>query len=322
LDTVHDLTVSTNQGALLHALEHVLACPACQGSLALSFEGAELRCGGCAATYPVIDGIPVFLAGVEIPQEDERRFRDAVSNGCPEGDRQEILAVIARYHCIPVMRRAASAFRAGVRPTEWILDIGVGWGWHWEASGPGAPVLGIDMSLQGLRVARRLLGSESRVVLVCADAGNLPVKPASITGVWSVQTFQHFPDAVLDRVVAGLDRVLRDEFVLQVHNYHRALLHRIAYWLAGRPLPRRSRAGALELRRWTPQEWLAAWHGLHRPSRTQRVGYSELFFHPDLDLKPRRYPLRLERFIAERLPRLAAAIARQAHVRIEGHRAS
>jgi hypothetical protein len=37
-----------------------LACPACQGELALA--GGAIRCRGCGRSYPLIDGIPVLIA--------------------------------------------------------------------------------------------------------------------------------------------------------------------------------------------------------------------------------------------------------------------
>jgi hypothetical protein len=40
-----------------------LACPACQG--ALSFEEARLLCTACGCAYPIVDGIPVLIAGRE-----------------------------------------------------------------------------------------------------------------------------------------------------------------------------------------------------------------------------------------------------------------
>lgn len=38
-----------------------LACPACRGGLLLV--GPALKCAGCGRAYPVIDGIPVLIAG-------------------------------------------------------------------------------------------------------------------------------------------------------------------------------------------------------------------------------------------------------------------
>ena len=40
-----------------------LACPACLGDL--RFVEARLVCAGCGRSYPVVDGIPVLIAGRE-----------------------------------------------------------------------------------------------------------------------------------------------------------------------------------------------------------------------------------------------------------------
>jgi uncharacterized protein YbaR (Trm112 family) len=40
-----------------------LACPACQGDLRL--EEARLVCASCSRAYPIVDGIPVLIAGRE-----------------------------------------------------------------------------------------------------------------------------------------------------------------------------------------------------------------------------------------------------------------
>jgi uncharacterized protein YbaR (Trm112 family) len=40
-----------------------LACPACLGTLRL--EDARLLCAACRRSYPIVDGIPVLIAGPE-----------------------------------------------------------------------------------------------------------------------------------------------------------------------------------------------------------------------------------------------------------------
>ena len=44
-----------------------LACPACLGELRL--DGDRLVCAGCGRSYPIVDGIPVLIAG----RSDETR---------------------------------------------------------------------------------------------------------------------------------------------------------------------------------------------------------------------------------------------------------
>lgn len=40
-------------------VREVLRCPACHGEL--TDAGEALTCVGCAASYPVVDGVPVLL---------------------------------------------------------------------------------------------------------------------------------------------------------------------------------------------------------------------------------------------------------------------
>ncbi len=43
-----------------------LACPACLGELRL--EETRLLCAACRRAYPIVDGIPVLIAGRENPE--------------------------------------------------------------------------------------------------------------------------------------------------------------------------------------------------------------------------------------------------------------
>lgn len=213
------------------------------------------------------------------------------------------------------MRARVARFAARLARRPWILDLGVGWGWHWEDVGHDIGVIGIDMSLRSLHLARGLLAKRPDIVLVCADAAQLPLRKASIAGVWSIQVFQHLPAEVFERAKAELERVLTDKFVLELCNLNPAWVNRASYRLVGRRLHRTGHGGKLELNRLSGAEWLDRLRDF-RPTVTRSTDYSELFFHPELRLRPRPYPLKLEDFVASRMPMLAAATARQVHVRL------
>jgi hypothetical protein len=57
---------SSHSFALVPSVLNLLACPACQGGLRL--EEVRLLCAECGRAYPIVDGIPVLIAGREIPQ--------------------------------------------------------------------------------------------------------------------------------------------------------------------------------------------------------------------------------------------------------------
>jgi Uncharacterized conserved protein len=50
-------------------LLEILACPACQGALALENTPHGLHCPACALLYPVVDGIPLLLKEEAVPLE-------------------------------------------------------------------------------------------------------------------------------------------------------------------------------------------------------------------------------------------------------------
>ncbi len=47
----------------------ILACPKCKGPLALSADGAWLRCEACRLRYRIDDGIPILLLEEALPDE-------------------------------------------------------------------------------------------------------------------------------------------------------------------------------------------------------------------------------------------------------------
>ena len=303
---------------LQQVVEEVLACPYCHGPLLLAREADRIYCSACHAVYRISEGIPIFLQGGSIAQEQEKRFRDVLASKHEKSDAEALWEVVGCHHCIPIMRRHAENFRDQFKPGQWILDLGIGYGWHWVGQDLAAKILGVDMSLGNLKLARTYLdGRDGGVILVCADAAALPIRQGVISGVWSVQAFQHFSQAVLKSAQAELERVLMDEFLVKIYNLNPAWMHRILYRLVGKQMHFRGKTGEMELNCLSAKEWSDVW----RKFRDGRVkishGYSELFFHPSLRLRPRRYPVRLEYALADYVPKLVALFARQAQVRVE-----
>lgn len=216
------------------------------------------------------------------------------------------------------MRKRAGEFYRRFDSSQWVLDLGVGYGWYWAGASGVAKIIGIDMSMGNLRLAKKLLSAEgTKVLLVCSDAAALPIRNHRISGVWSVQVLQHFPQVVLAAVQEELDRVLSDEFFLEIHNLNPAVLYRLAHFVAGQSFCRRGHMGSMERNCYTMKEWNELWR-FFRKGRVETSGsYSELFFHPDLHLCVRPYPLLLEECFARLVPKFAALFARQVQVRIE-----
>jgi uncharacterized protein YbaR (Trm112 family) len=54
---------SSRASALDPSVINQLACPACLGELRI--EETRLLCAACGRAYPIVDGIPVLIAGRE-----------------------------------------------------------------------------------------------------------------------------------------------------------------------------------------------------------------------------------------------------------------
>lgn len=309
-----------NLRSLPQAIEEVLACPACKSHLSREDGGLTLKCCACRQSFPVFEGIPILLIGKTAAQEEERQWRDRLAAQHGKQDVAALMETIGRHHCIPLMRQRAAEFHQRFKADQWILDIGPGWGWHWANLAPGARVLGVDMSLHSLLIAQRLLRPGDPVVLVCADAANLPIRAGTISGGWSVQVFQHFPPEILRRVQDELERVLKDDFEMEIYNLNLPWLHRLIYPLFGKRLHRTGKEGEMMFNRYPAREWTAIWRKFRNGAPIITHRYSELFFHPEFHLRPDRYPLGLEDFLATRAPGLAALFARQLGLHLEAGR--
>lgn len=301
---------------LRRAVEEVLCCPACAGDLALRDGLSGIACRICRRDFGIVEGIPVLLTQGATSQDEERHFRDTYAARYLETDVDSILRDVARHHAFTMMGGMARDFRALFGATSWILDIGVGYGWHWRQADAGATVLGVDMSLGNLRLLRRLAGDGAPIVPLCCDVASLPLKDRSVSGAWSVQTLDLLPPPVLAAAFDQLDRVLRDEFMIETHTLNPAPVHRAIYRMLGKRFHRIGKAAHMELHRRSAREWTALWAPFRDGATEITAGYSELFFHPDLRLRPTRYPIELERAVAAYAPSLASLFARQVRMKI------
>jgi hypothetical protein len=228
----------------------------------------------------------------------------------------EIMQEVSRHHCRAIMSRQAAEFRARFSEDEWVIDIGGGTGWYWRGT-RGAKILLADFSRESLQVASTLLRREDRVLPLHCDASALPLRAGTMSGVWSVQVFQHLPPAILAAVLAELRRTLQPDFGAKIFNLNPAWLLRAAYRLAGRKYHRTGDLHGVLLDCLDRDEWrhrLAPWLSAVAAPRVS-AGFSELFFHPPLRLTPEPYPVTLERVITA-WNGLAELFARQVHIEV------
>jgi len=192
----------------------VLRCPRCTASF--SERDGSLRCEGCGATVPVVDGIPRFVAAENYAASfgfQWNRFRQTQLDSCSG-------APISRDRFFRQTGWSEAAL-AGRR----VLDVGCGAGRFAEvALRAGATVVAVDYST-AVDACRANL-PHPNLHVVQADIYALPFAPASFDYVYSLGVVQHTPD--VERAVKALAAPLKagGELVVDVYQKHwRAWLH-------------------------------------------------------------------------------------------------
>ena len=249
----------------------LLACP--RDAQPLEQRDGRLVCPA-GHTYAIVDGIPVLLRDdVEqthwVADESLASARGgtpaadppARPEPSPEAESREggidpyvqawigatggimYASVINRLHAypIPVLPHAPGGGRT-------LLDIGCNWGrWTIAAARRGYRAIGVDPSLQALRVARRVcrqLGVDAD--FVAGDARYLPFRGGSVDTAFSYSVLQHFSKDDARAAVAEIGRVLKrdGDALVQMPNrfglrclYHQArrgfrepILFQVRYW--------------------------------------------------------------------------------------------
>jgi SAM-dependent methyltransferase len=187
-----------------NSLAALLRCPDCGTPLALDADEAA-----CANGHrrPVVDGIPVLVDEAAIAADPQyahqRDYFDA------EFSQYETYALDPWR--VSYLQRLAEADALGGDGAP-LVDVAVGGSGYTviEAARAGRPAIGCDLSLEGLRAAKRFAEAEGvgdRVLFVCCSAEALPLADASVDVALAIAILEHVPadGAALDE----LARVLR-----------------------------------------------------------------------------------------------------------------
>ena len=98
-----------------------------------------------------------------------------------------------------------------------------------QRRGASPMTIGVDEAYDLLPAARRSLSHA-----VCANAGALPFRDASVDVVVCSQLLHHFPDSDLDPLLRELNRVARSRVVIA--DLRRSWIAAAGFWLASFPL--------------------------------------------------------------------------------------
>lgn len=184
----------------------------------------EAVCSTCGARYRVVEGILDLRAEAdEAPPLSEV---EAFILDHPDWETEALLAERFRASGHPLAdyyatynRDAAREQRMGTlfagayesqQERAVLLDIGCGGGALFESERRLYPwIVGVDRSLEQLLYASRRLRARrlDHIILLCADAYDLPLFPDSVDAVWALNTVEHLTD--IERFFAEAARVLK-----------------------------------------------------------------------------------------------------------------
>ncbi len=193
-------------------------------------------------------------------REEFNRWAEA---GRGEGMEQDHLPIT-----LPVLEKMS------LEPTDNVLDVGCGSGWLSRRIAEKVPqgrVVGMDVSDQMVRVARRTSGEHHNVLYVTGEVGEIPWETNFFTQAISVESAYYWPDPA-----AGLQEIFRvlrpgGKFWMLI-NYYRDNPH-CHQWGALLAVKTHLLLADAELasRKWHTSEW---WTLHHRRKHTQADGFA------------------------------------------------
>ena len=208
--------------------ESVWCCPRCRGTLVASTSDSRLQCTACDAEYGIYGGIPDMRverpAWIDVDQDREaaaRLERDHRGKslesmirsvfGSQKGRSPEQIDARTRQVLVAPERLAPQLdgwLRTAMRPG--FLDLGCGPGMLLAAAASrGVPGLGVDVSLEWLVVARRMIEEHGGEASLCAGfAESLPLRDATVPAIVSLDVIEHVADQ--RRYLAEIDRIAAD----------------------------------------------------------------------------------------------------------------
>jgi len=188
-------------------IEYLLRCVACEGGLDAATDGTALVCRRCGERFPVINGIPCFVAGnlvdySELPAAERLAFLEMKK--IAYADRTLVGRMYNHYHRFAARRRGA------LTGNPVVLDIGCGMGEHYphisEAERENAAYVGIDLDRFKLEHFR---GNHPEIPLLQATARHLPFARESVDAVQLLATLEHFSVTDMGSMVTETLRVLK-----------------------------------------------------------------------------------------------------------------
>ena len=218
-------------------LEDLFACPSCGGSR-LDLRDSTIGCGGCAKTYAVRDGIPLFREGGakfqwQVPVETLAGLLSAAERIGWHDAMMELLTELPPREADLVWqrtlgpRRLAMSMLMPLHPQARVLDIGPGWGTiSMHLSRYCDRVVSMDQlyeHLAWIRAACDANGIDNVTLVQGGDTKYLPYPTGSfdvviLNGVleWAASNTPGEPQSVQQAFLRDIARVLKPSGVLYI----------------------------------------------------------------------------------------------------------
>ncbi|MBF0625667.1 MAG: methyltransferase domain-containing protein [Magnetococcales bacterium] len=203
----------------------LLCCPACRGELipgsASPGNGCPaeptLDCTACGHAFPVMDGIPVLLLQAVGPERAGlfQRYWDSAAQAALYDDKVEGGgSLFGTCNHLSEMEAITTLYEPA--NLDLVLDAGCGNGRFMETFPPQARKVGVDASLNLLRIARRRGRGDFHV---CCELERLPFRSGVFGTVVSCRVLQHLQ--AQETAVAEMARIIRPggNLLIQVYNF-------------------------------------------------------------------------------------------------------
>ncbi|MEO5376205.1 MAG: methyltransferase domain-containing protein [Magnetococcus sp. DMHC-6] len=196
---------------------NLLCCPNCRDDLLLEKPANNLRCLSCQQVYPIIDGIPVLFP----IKNDENQVGNTIQRYWDPVEKADLYdrkvegdgTIFGTYNHESEIRGLTTLYRT--ENLDLILDAGCGNGRFMETFPKESIAVGVDASLNLLRIARARQRGHFHV---CCELEHLPFKSNVFGSVVSCRVLQHIH--AQQAAIQELGRVVREngDVLLQIYN--------------------------------------------------------------------------------------------------------
>lgn len=216
-------------------------CPTCRGDLALStsesgpeIDAGSLACAACDKTYPIVRGVPRFVAGEQYADTFGRQWTrwSKTQHDSMNG------TTIFRERLLRYTGWTPESMAGKV-----VVDAGCGPGGFIDINHPHAEaVIGFDLSV-AIESSYENHGKRPNVYLAQGDIFNPPVRRDIADRLYTFGVVQHTPDP--EGAFRSLIPLVKEGGEIAVWVYKRSLIPQPLYWMraftAGMPEPRATR---------------------------------------------------------------------------------